>query len=256
MPFFNRYRRHVGNAPYRGLRRTTKTYAGVNRRFGKFQSSNTLSLRRPLTSYNTMTPWSPATYRDMKYTQNILLSVGVAGLTGAEQVFRLNSLFDPDLSGVGHQPYGFDQVAAFYKHYRVEKATIEVTVYNATTNRMFLFWTVANPDNTKVLTEISPDFIGEMPNADYVICSPDSGQAQTNIRRTFDMAEMAGLTSEQYRTKTDLDYSANVGGSPTRPIVIRFATASGDLTDPQSIKIYIKITYRTRFWGLLTLGPS
>lgn len=41
-------------------------------------------------------------------------------------IFKVNSLFDPDLTGVGHQPRGLDQWAAFYRQYKVHavKATV------------------------------------------------------------------------------------------------------------------------------------
>jgi len=37
----------------------------------------------------------------------------------AKQVMRMNSLFDPDFTGTGHQPYYFDQLSALYKRYVV-----------------------------------------------------------------------------------------------------------------------------------------
>ncbi len=46
--------------------------------------------------------------------------------TGSEYVFRLNSLYDPDLTGTGHQPYGFDQFAALYSRYKVDRVHIDV----------------------------------------------------------------------------------------------------------------------------------
>lgn len=37
----------------------------------------------------------------------------------ADYVFRMNSLFDPDFTGTGHQPQWFDQFSAVYTNYRV-----------------------------------------------------------------------------------------------------------------------------------------
>jgi hypothetical protein len=40
--------------------------------------------------------------------------------------FRANSAFDPDYTGTGHQPNGFDQWSQFYNHYLVTSAVISV----------------------------------------------------------------------------------------------------------------------------------
>lgn len=52
----------------------------------------------------------------------------VAPIAGAtmQQVFRGNSLFDPDYTGTGHQPTGFDQLSALYKWYNVLASSIKV----------------------------------------------------------------------------------------------------------------------------------
>lgn len=44
-----------------------------------------------------------------------------------KRVFSINSLFDPDRSTAGFQPYGFDQWSAFYDKYTVIGAKIKVT---------------------------------------------------------------------------------------------------------------------------------
>ena len=41
--------------------------------------------------------------------------------------FAANGLYDPDLSGTGHQPYGFDQLASIYNDYRVHGCQIKLT---------------------------------------------------------------------------------------------------------------------------------
>jgi hypothetical protein len=48
---------------------------------------------------------------------------------GTTDSFQLaaNGLYDPYLSGTGHQPMGFDQWSAFYNHYVVKKARIKAS---------------------------------------------------------------------------------------------------------------------------------
>lgn len=64
-------------------------------------------------------------YRD----QFISLNPGVGGLA-VGHLWSANGLFDPDVSGVGHQPVGFDQYMAMYDHYVVLGAEIIATFTN------------------------------------------------------------------------------------------------------------------------------
>lgn len=41
--------------------------------------------------------------------------------------YRAGSVFDPDLSGLGHQPYGRDTLATFYEKYRVRSSYCRIT---------------------------------------------------------------------------------------------------------------------------------
>lgn len=57
------------------------------------------------------------------------LNPGIGGLP-ATLVFSLNSLYDPDTSGVGHQALGFDQFIAMYDHYTVTNARARILFTN------------------------------------------------------------------------------------------------------------------------------
>lgn len=72
----------------------------------------------------------------LRYVDTIRLT-GAAGVPGAN-TFRMNSLNDPDLSGVGHQPMYYDQLCgasgtAPYSRYRVlgSKITVKYMIENA-----------------------------------------------------------------------------------------------------------------------------
>lgn len=45
--------------------------------------------------------------------------------------FSANGLYDPDITAVGHQPRGFDQLMSLYSHYTVNKAVMRIYVDTA-----------------------------------------------------------------------------------------------------------------------------
>lgn len=58
------------------------------------------------------------------------LSTAIGGTYYKSNVFRGNSLYDPDETGVGVQPYGYDQLTAIFDYkYRVYASKIRVTFY-------------------------------------------------------------------------------------------------------------------------------
>jgi len=63
---------------------------------------------------------------NIQYCETVSL-VPTVGAPCPSYGFRLTSLFDPDFSGIGTQPYFFDQLAAVYDRYKVLGAKISVT---------------------------------------------------------------------------------------------------------------------------------
>ncbi len=61
----------------------------------------------------------------LRYVESISLNPTAA--VPASHYFNASSLFDPNSSGVGHQPLGYDQWAALYGKYTVVGAKIKVT---------------------------------------------------------------------------------------------------------------------------------
>lgn len=62
-------------------------------------------------------------------TGPITLNPGLGG-TAASYVFSCNGLYDPDITGAGHQALGFDQYMAIYNKYVVLGATIKAVFTN------------------------------------------------------------------------------------------------------------------------------
>lgn len=53
--------------------------------------------------------------------------------TVSSYVFSCNGLYDPNISGTGHQPAGFDQMMLSYEHYCVIRSRCVITAINTTT---------------------------------------------------------------------------------------------------------------------------
>jgi len=51
----------------------------------------------------------------------------------ASQTFRANDMYDPDYTGAGGQPLGFDQMMQWYRHFAVIGSKITVTAGTSTT---------------------------------------------------------------------------------------------------------------------------
>lgn len=66
-----------------------------------------------------------------KYNETIVLTTGALGALNTYN-FSCNGMYDPNVSGTGHQPLYFDQVGAMYNHYTVIGSKITVTFSNQT----------------------------------------------------------------------------------------------------------------------------
>lgn len=72
----------------------------------------------------------PTIYKaNFMYSENISVNPA-AGVTPALQVMRTHSLFDPNLTGTGHQPRGYDEMMTLYAHYTVVGVKCSVTFVN------------------------------------------------------------------------------------------------------------------------------
>jgi len=79
------------------------------------------------------TPLFPVTCRQrhqLYYEGGLLITVPNTGLAGS-YVFSANGMYDPNITGTGHQPLGFDQMMVLYEQYVVVSSSIKVTLQNA-----------------------------------------------------------------------------------------------------------------------------
>lgn len=89
-----------------------------------------------------------------EYEENINITSTGGAMTVTR--FALNGMYDPNISGTGHQPLNFDQMTALYNHYTVIGAKATVSVINQTSGGTAgVFGITVNDDISVAFTDIS-----------------------------------------------------------------------------------------------------
>lgn len=102
--------------------------ASTNKRMRRSSVSKfkKLSLSKPVKSTFGKQPFPKQLFNTVRYCETVNLSLGGTGQ--GYYLYSCNGLYDPNVSGTGHQPMYFDQLMAVYDHYTVLKSRLKLTV--------------------------------------------------------------------------------------------------------------------------------
>lgn len=113
----------------------------------------------------------------LRYREQLSFAQAIGALS--ENVYRGNSIFDPDQSGAGGQPFLFDQWANFYSTYRVLASSIKAYSFNngQTYNNMVV---IAPSPQATTFGTTGQELIEELPYSKRRVArmgSNDAGQS-------------------------------------------------------------------------------
>lgn len=172
------------------------------------------SLRKYGNFEGAITFLDPHKYIILRYTEytEITLAAGAANRV----IYNLNSIYDPNRSGAGHQPYGYDQLAALYARYRVLKASWVVKFVGSTES----YYGVVVPTNNVLNTDISGatsfTTASEVPRARIYVQAP-SAPPQIDSR-IIGLNDLGGVIMTEFLA--DDRFEASIGSSPTEIVVL------------------------------------
>lgn len=176
----------------------------------------------------------------MKYTDRFTLNPNPSGVH-AYHFFRWNSIFDPDLTGTGHQPLGHDQYANLYKHYYVVGAKATCTFVNTSAVGSNTCIVGLRTDDDAVTCPNGITEITEQPRAAYRFCSnSDGSDSVKQVTLRFSTRKHFGSTRDWNRSNLGADFSA----SPTTLAYLQAYAAPVDGSqDAGLIACYMQIQY-------------
>lgn len=190
-----------------------------------------------------------STFVTLRYATRITLNPTFS--TPAYHAFRANSLFDPDLSGTGHQPMGFDQYMGFYNHYNVSSSKIKATAWSGASDATGTA-IVGIRTGSSASTYLTTQGLLEAEGTHWVpMGGIDGGKSITTVNQSVDLSKYLG--------KFYMDDS-NRGSDATNPeedVIFQLFGAGVDTsTDPAPINYIVTIEFRVKFTEPRILTPS
>lgn len=170
-------------------------------------------------------------------------------LGSLQNIYRmnLNSLYDPDQTGTGHQPYGFDQMAALFNRYRVYGVSYQVQGYQF--NNPIRFGCVATNDSA------SPSNLAtlvELPRSKTAI--QINGGSTAKITGYVNLPSLTGRTKAQYMA--DDRYQAQNNTNPQEALILNIMAQSLSDTALESCTMLVTMNFHVEWFDPIVFASS
>lgn len=186
----------------------------------------------------------------LKYCELINLNPGVGTL--AYHNFSCNGAYDPNVTGVGHQPLGFDQYMTFYDHYTVIGSKITIRGQADDTAYEMLVGIFVNDDVNFLPT--TGQHACELPGSRYTLVSEKDNGENTSWTITARYSARKNDSSRAPLSNPELKGSA--GGNPTEQTYYTIWVAPVGSADLAAVNIWVHIEYLIIFHEPKDLAQS
>ena len=168
-----------------------------------------------------------------------------------QHLFRGNSIFDPDQTGTGHQPLGYDQWTAFYDKYLVLGSQISVQVINESAGEQCYLGVLPKNEADAVANH---DTLAEKPYVRMLYQGVEgSGQAVRRTKLYMSTKKIFGLR----RVGTDnTDYTAVNNTNPANVWFWHIYSQSADGNTSVTQRIIVGLKYYVVFFDRKGLSAS
>ncbi len=183
----------------------------------------------------------PPMFRGKMFYENQIVVLPVAA-TMAYNTYRANSVFDPDLSGVGTTVAGYTQAAAVYGRYRVLAVRAIISFINRGTDGAHVF-VVATPQNT-----IGTNFALAMAqrNVWQQPLAAVGGAGVVKHEVSFPIHEIYGVPQQQVRSEDD--FAGLISSHPNNIVYLHIGAFNPGATTG-AVNFAVRIEYDV-VWSL------
>lgn len=189
---------------------------------------------------------APRYITKLKYSERLLTGSPAAAALASAYLMNLNSIFDPDRTGGGHQPMGRDQLSLIYHRYRVFAVSWRIEFFASLSNTTF--FVIPKNDSVSV-SGYGLSAIKETPHAFSKLSSIDK---PTVFSGHVSLPRLTGQTPAQY--KAGLEYQALYNGDPTELMTLQVGHVP--VNNTFSHPFDITMIYHVELFDPIPLGQS
>lgn len=173
-----------------------------------------------------------------RYVAQVSVNPGLG--TALAYIFSANGMFDPDVSGGGHQPLMFDEMSQFYNHYTVLGSKISAR-YISDTSGVSTGTTMCGINlKANATNEPNPTLIMEQNKAHYRILTNAQAGASTTVTHKASIKKFLGKA----QLSDNDDVQGTSASNPAEQAYWHvFAAPIASTADPSAIYMIVSIDY-------------
>jgi len=184
-------------------------------------------------------------------------SYSIGSVAYSQRTYSVNSLYDPDVSGTGSQPYGFDQLCSatsFYNRYKVNRAYLCIRAINLGTAPAYIDVLPYYANTFPSTGTGTHDFMKEIPGNRTMLCTSNASSSTCKMVCKAIPGYIFGLS--KVHTATSEVLTAQYNQSPAAQAYFLINTEACDGSSNITIKLDYIVFYKTEFYATVHLPAS
>ncbi len=196
----------------------------------------------------------------LRYCDRVQLTTAGSVNTATTYSFRLGSLFDPDYTGTGHQPYQYDQLTTVYNKYVVEKVDFRVRFRQVASSPITSLWCgYSLLTDTNANASANGDTLNEIRERSTALVAP---LAAVNNKANFQtwsgsvvLRQLFGVTEMQYYGDQE-DFAAIYNANPSRQCFLELCLMDPDSGSSTTVEADVELVYHAKMFGYVAPSQS
>lgn len=224
------------------------------RKYKKKRKETKRRYRKRRSGYNQMTnisrtPIAKRALIKMRYVEDFSLDPNDITATVNAFQFRANDVYDPNYTGGGHQPHGFDQWMTFYQHFTVLGSKMTAKFMNSTDSQN-VCWVGIDVHSTPGAVTNNSTLMRE--NGQGVWRQMTGKGKPTVLTKTFSGKKFFGVKN----IIGEADYKGSSTLSPTEAAYYSVMAGNIQSNNPTEILVSVTIDYIVMLTEPVAIGQS